>query len=585
MKNIIKTLDYIRSDRKYFILLMFSAFLYAISPLINIIIPKIIIEQILGEKSIEIIIFLIILISFGNYLISFLINFVKYKISIFREETILQSNISIAKKYSKISYDKANSKELLDNIERSDMALYRFYMLDNYIDQSLGSILKMIMVSIVISSINYLLIPIIVIPNLLSIIFFKKLKEEEILYKKHTIPHNRAYSYFVNHSMDFRYSKDLRMNNSSSFVIRKAKENMDEIIRESEIYFNRTGKIEGFIGAIQEIQNAIIFTVLGIMLIMVKITVANFTMLYSACRELGRALNISIDAIRNIYTSSDEFESFINIMKLNEVEKREYPVKRIKEKELNLELIDIVFKYPGSDKKVLNKINMKFDFNSKTAIVGLNGSGKTTIVNLICRIYEPLSGEILLNGINIKDIDIEEYYKIISPVFQDYNILPATIVENISSKCKVNIKKDEIEKIIDVAKKINILEWINSQKSKEQNHLTKLIDNEGILPSGGQQQKIAIARSMYHGGSLLIVDEPTSALDPKSEEEVFDEILSLSKEKTTIFISHRLSSTRHADKIYVIDNGRVIEEGSHKDLILEPNLYAKMFNSQKEQYI
>ena len=218
------------------------------------------------------------------------------------------------------------------------------------------------------------------------------------------------------------------------------------------------------------------------------------------------------------------------------------------------------------------------------ALVGKNGAGKSTIVKLLCKFYNPTEGNIYINDVNIKDIKARDYYKILSPTFQDFRLFPFKISENILAKKEEDISSYDLEKVKDSTKLLGIDKWILSQENGYSTYLTTLFSDTGIEPSGGIGQKIALARSMSHGGRFFIMDEPTSALDPRSEQEIFENMLEISKGQTSLFISHRLSSTKYADRIIVCDGGHIIENGKHADLIHKNGLYKKMFESQRELY-
>lgn len=205
-------------------------------------------------------------------------------------------------------------------------------------------------------------------------------------------------------------------------------------------------------------------------------------------------------------------------------------------------------------------------------------------MKLLCRFYEPQSGRILLNGVDIREIPLNEYYRILSPTFQDFQLLPFEIQENVACKVSKSINENIEKDIWKAITMLGLFEWVQTLPQKLATFLSQNLTPEGVLPSGGQAQKIALARSLYQGGHFVIMDEPTAALDPRSEEEIFTQMLKLSKDKTCLFISHRLSSTRFADRILVMDNGRIVEDGNHHDLISQQGIYCEMYQVQAAQY-
>lgn len=233
--------------------------------------------------------------------------------------------------------------------------------------------------------------------------------------------------------------------------------------------------------------------------------------------------------------------------------------------------------------EALKNINLKINKNEKIAIVGYNGAGKTTLIKLIMRLYDPTEGEILYNGINIKEFNPIEYRKIIGTVFQDYKIFAASIASNVMN-CEYDETTDK-EIVLDSLKKVDFSEKLNTLKDGINTHLTREFDDEGTNLSGGEAQKVAISRVFAADYPIVIMDEPSSALDPMAEYKLNQSILHNTENKSVIFISHRLSTTRIADKIYMFDSGRLIEEGSHEYLLSINGKYAEMFNLQSSKYL
>lgn len=255
------------------------------------------------------------------------------------------------------------------------------------------------------------------------------------------------------------------------------------------------------------------------------------------------------------------------------------PIEKRDDKRYELSFYNVSFKYPGSDKYILKDINMTFNIGEKLALVGLNGAGKTTLIKLLLRLYEPTEGEIRLNGIDIGKYDYDEYVQIFSVVFQDFGIFDFPLDENIVASEDVDSAR--VKKVID---KVGLTELVNSLPDKE--HTLLYHENgDGVALSGGEAQKLAIARALYKDAPFVILDEPTAALDPIAEAEIYENFDTLVGDKTAIYISHRMSSCKFCDRIVVINNGRIEEEGSHDTLMEKNGLYAKMYNTQANYYV
>lgn len=245
-----------------------------------------------------------------------------------------------------------------------------------------------------------------------------------------------------------------------------------------------------------------------------------------------------------------------------------------------IEFNNVSFKYPKSDIYALKQINLKISNGKKLAVVGRNGSGKTTFIKLLCRLYDVDEGEILINGINIKEYTRDSLNKLNSIVFQDYKILSLTVADNISANDECD--KDMLNSALD---KANIKDRIEAMPQKEKTYLYKDLDKSGVEISGGEAQKLALARALYKDSPIVILDEPTAALDPIAENEIYSRFNSFVENKTAIYISHRLSSCAFCDRIAVFDNAELVETGTHNELISANGRYAELWNAQASYYL
>ena len=249
-------------------------------------------------------------------------------------------------------------------------------------------------------------------------------------------------------------------------------------------------------------------------------------------------------------------------------------------KGINIEFRNVYFKYPDTDKYILNDFNMKISHLSKCALVGENGAGKTTIVKLLLRLYDVSEGEILVNGINIKEINIKSLRKIYSVAFQDYMQYNISLKENICLSNTINN-----DKIISVISEVDLSKKIIEFNLDLNSMLGRNFDKKGIVLSGGEAQKLALARAFFKEANILILDEPSSSLDPIAEQKLISTISNEAKNKSMMVISHRLSLCKDMDIIYYLENGKSIETGTHKELMELNGKYATMFNIQAQKYI
>lgn len=246
----------------------------------------------------------------------------------------------------------------------------------------------------------------------------------------------------------------------------------------------------------------------------------------------------------------------------------------------DVEFRDVSFKYPGSEAYALRHVNMKFKVGSRLAVVGMNGSGKTTFIKLLCRLYDPTEGEILLNGINIRKYRYDDYMKIFSVVFQDFQLLALPLGQNVAAS-----QTYDAARVLDCLNKAGFGEKLAKMPHGLDTYLYKSVDTEGVDVSGGEAQKIAIARALYKDSPFIILDEPTAALDPIAEAEIYSKFNEIAGDKTAVYISHRLSSCKFCDEIAVFDSGSVIQQGTHSDLLAdESGKYFELWNAQAQYY-
>lgn len=256
------------------------------------------------------------------------------------------------------------------------------------------------------------------------------------------------------------------------------------------------------------------------------------------------------------------------------------PIEKRDDNDYEIEFHNVSFKYPGSESYVLKKLSFKMQIGQRLAVVGMNGSGKTTMIKLLCRLYDPSEGEITLNGIDIKKYNYEEYMAIFSVVFQDFKLLPFSLGQNVAASMNY-----EPEAVSQALLQSGFEERLKNLPKGLDSHIYKNFEEEGVEISGGEAQKIALARALYKNAPFIILDEPTAALDPLAEYEIYSAFDDIRDGKTAVFISHRLSSCRFCDDIAVFHEGEIVQRGSHELLIADrAGKYSELWNAQAQYY-
>lgn len=393
---------------------------------------------------------------------------------------------------------------------------------------------------------------------------------------------NRSYLNRVFYLAD--YAKEIRLNDIADKLKKNFTKSNEDIYN---IIDKRSRKLVllGFLA--NYVFNSFIldslYTVYLLFLTVVKKTISygSVIALLNSCWSLKSSLLRLSELVPQFQQNSLYIERIRTFLDYKQQIKDSEAAKEVPEEPSILELNNVSFAYTKEDKYILKNISLKIRPNEKIALVGYNGAGKTTLTKLLMRLYDVSEGEILLNNVNIKDYKLESYRNNIRSVFQDYQIFASSIAENVIMD---EVKEHHGERIVDALDKSGFTEKLNLLKYGVNTQLTREFEASGVNISGGEAQKIAISRVFANPCQIIILDEPSSALDPISEYNLNEAMLEAAKNKAVIFISHRLSSTRMADRIYMLENGNIIEEGSHDELMAQEGKYAQMFNLQAEKY-
>ncbi|MCL1788589.1 MAG: ABC transporter ATP-binding protein/permease, partial [Defluviitaleaceae bacterium] len=310
------------------------------------------------------------------------------------------------------------------------------------------------------------------------------------------------------------------------------------------------------------------------------VSVGSIILLTGAIYNMVNGFRTLSETLHGMLDQTDRIQSTIDFMEMPTVmEKGSLPVEKRLDNEYDIEFRNVSFKYPGSEKYALRNFSMKLYVGQKLAIVGMNGSGKTTMIKLLCRLYDPTEGQIILNGIDIRKYDYQEYLRIFSVVFQDFKLLSVKLGENLACG-----------QVWDTEKATHILDEVGfgDRLATLENGLDTYLYNDyetGVEVSGGEAQKIALARALYKESPFILLDEPTAALDPIAEHEIYANFNKITGDKTAIFISHRLSSCRFCDDIAVFDEGELVQRGSHDTLVAdEAGKYYELWTAQAQYY-
>ncbi|MBE6937726.1 MAG: ABC transporter ATP-binding protein [Ruminococcaceae bacterium] len=388
---------------------------------------------------------------------------------------------------------------------------------------------------------------------------------------------NRVWDFFLELSRDQSKQMDVRTYGQEKFV---------HHYERSTRFFNAEvlgpmGWLGGFAKGCGTVSTGLIYLFVCLKAWAGAFGIGAVTQYISAIAALSSGVNEFLEAVGDIRSNaaflrkSFEFLDIPNVMYRGTI-----PTEKRMDREYEIEFRDVSFKYPSSDIWALRHVNVKFRVGKRLAVVGENGSGKTTFIKLLCRLYDPTEGQILLNGIDVRKYDYRDYLNVFSVVFQDFQLISQPLGANVAGSAEYDAAR--VTKCLSDA---GFGERLATLPRGLDTMLYSDFGEEGINLSGGEAQKIAIARALYKNAPFIILDEPTAALDPIAEAEIYSRFNSIVDDKTAIFISHRLSSCRFCDGIVVFDRGSVCQQGTHEELVSKPGKYAELWSAQAQYYV
>ncbi len=571
-----------RNDPFYLIIILLNALINSAKSVVDIFVPMIFINQITNLRPIPDFIRLVSFIVLGKVLLEIIARISS------REEFVRRQGINdyltfeLAKKAMDLSYENIENPHTLDLKEKANAAINMgsIHNLLWCLREIITSLSTMLATAIIIIQFSPYLVAFSIGISLLIIV--ASIKESAYIRKfdLEIVDVNRRFSYYFSLMGGPSFQKEIRAYNLGDLINSKITGYLRKMLNE----FNQRYAYEANIGAIkiflETILRFISYTYVAMRTLSQaygpQITFGEFSLIISANENFMKAF-------QDMFTETGDFIlSLANLIPLYDFINLEGSSERNNKKAgdfESLEFRNVSFAYPGSDRQILDDISFKIEKGEKISIVGVNNAGKTSLVKLIGRFYEIDKGEILYNGENIKDIDKKSLYKKVSAVFQDFSIMPFTIKENIiGNKDYKKEKIDEILKELGLDRKIDDLEYgLDTYMNKE-------IYEKATDLSLGQKQKLAIARCLYQDPDLIILDEPTASLDPLAEAKIYEEFNEMTKGKTVIFISHRMSSSRFTDKILLLDEGKIAAYDTHENLMQNENTYSRLFKSQAKYY-
>lgn len=486
-----------------------------------------------------------------------------------------------------MEYEALETPEMLDRLQKAKRATAGDWQgvqgMMTYMQVMGVQIISVTIAVAIMTTFNPWIILIIVVLSFAQFLFFDYIRKKD---KKEMwdamMPHWRKLEYMENVTTDFSYAKDIRLFGMQKYLAKKQIDVYDEELRhwiKSRQYwvYNTI-----FAHGISLLRQLIIIGWLVYSVVFNGLSIGNFTLYTASAAAFSNAINEilqALSALRERSAHTDDYRSFMDIPSADD-KAQTIPIPPADK--YTFEFKNVSFKYRGQEKYALKNVNLTLHAGEKLAVVGLNGAGKSTFIKLLLRLYDVTEGCILMNGTDIRKFDRKEYYELFAPAFQDVMVFAFPVAENVSMKEPFNTDKAEAEKMLHLAGLGDKLDKLEKGVDTE---LLKVLYDDGVDLSGGEKQKLALARALYKKSKIIVLDEPTAALDALAEFRLYQSFNELVGDRTAVYISHRLSSTRFCDRVAMFKDGEMVEIGTHDSLMEADGAYADMFRVQAQYYV
>jgi len=554
--------------------------------LIGLFITPTILEIIQTGESLSNLIYIIIAFSGGLILLNASRSYFEVNVLLTRIYVRGRLSVMILEKYLRVSFPSTESQDMLKKMEKAADTVSGTASSGEAIwitlTDLLTHILGFIIYFILLISINPIVLAVILITCTVGFLINKHLSGWGYRHREEEAEYLKRMNYVNYKAVDRVSAKDIRIfgmrdwiesvHNSAFALYNSFVEKREKVY----IWSNIVDLLLAFL------RNGIAYIYLIGMVLNDGLSAPEFLLLFSAIGGFTTWITQIMQGFTTLHRQSLDISAVRELLEYPEefLFDRGEKIEPIPNKSYELELRNVTFRYPEATKDTLLKINLKIKPGEKLAIVGLNGAGKTTLVKILCGLYDPTEGEVLLNGENIKKYNREDYYKHFSAVFQDFSVFASSIADNITQMYE-NVDKERMEMS---ARKAGIINKINSLDNNFDTKIGKEIYKDGIELSGGELQRLMLARAIYKDAPILVLDEPTAALDPIAESEMYNQYNELTEGRTSIYISHRLASTRFCDRIILMENNVISEEGTHEELLANGKSYKYLFDIQSKYY-
>lgn len=573
--------NWIKWDRKSLIYFIIRVPAMVLQPIITAYIPKAMIDCINDGVTVGRLTLVVALLSVLVALTTWLTPFMQELLT--GSARIIRMRYAVMAFRKNLNTDYVNI-ESLDGREKNKRAMefYRSYYSSSadFIDtfnQLLVCIVGVAASLALIYKINIVMILIILATCVAEFFLLKYLNKKEKGVKDARSKIFVKFDYYYSLSKDLTSAKDIRLYGFTDYFLFSVAKLISAIESITAKYMHQSIKVGGTRALLNLVRELVAYAYLTYLVVKGRLSVSDFIFYFGIITGFSNWILSFVFLYSNIERCCNDCAAFREFVESSEESqsKPDVDFENVK----SIEFKNVSFTYPSAEKSTINNMSFKVNKGENIAIVGENGAGKTTAVKLLCGLYYPTKGDILINGKSSRDFSSDSYFDLFSAVFQDYNFLPMTIAENITASADY-----DREKLYAAFEKAGIMDKISSLDKKENTLMVKDVHKDAVDFSGGEKQKLLLSKAVYKNAPVLILDEPTAALDPIAENELYLKYNEMTDNKISFFISHRLSSTRFCDKILFIKDGTIAESGTHEELMAQKGSYYRMYQIQSYYY-
>lgn len=564
-----------------FVLAAIDTIWYSASPFVDILFPKWILDELTGEKRWQTVLLYISLWCIINAVMLFL-QVIRY---IYAGPYENKNGLRLGLKYgymdSHMDYGRFEDGAVQDEqnriINNLNQGWFAYYQWSSF----LTTLIRLAGFTYIVATLHPLMIVFLLLVILASSLLSKKRQKIQYEYQEKIARFQRRFNYLFRAMISYPFAKEVRINKAAQWLA-------DKYGSETKTYIdtyaeNQRKNFGADVTAdlISLVQTVALYAYSAYRVVIRAITVGSFSMYINSISAFTGTFSEMINQIQRLKFTSDYIDSYRDFVAKavpSHAAKGVLDIEMSPRHEIEFE--NVSFKYPRSDNYVLKNVSVKIKSGERLSVVGYNGAGKTTFIKLLCRLYEPTEGRILYNGVDVSTLKYDQYVKLLSVVFQDYNIYSMSVRENV---CLAGNFNDEA--VLKALEQSGLSEKIKKLPKGLDTQVGREFDSEGIEFSGGEGQKLACARAYLKNAPIVILDEPTASLDPISESQLYERFNNIIGEKTAIYISHRLASVKFCDSVIVFENGQIVESGTHEELMKKHGVYHEMFSKQAEYYV